>query len=244
MKTKRVLYKYIVNASARKACLNRRRSSLINKVEEITKLCGVRAFIVIYSPDEQEPIFWPSRDDVVRIMHQFIQLPEMERNQKKMNQESYMKDKVKKLEDQVQQLCKRNREMEAHQLIQQMRMGGKTLNDFSATELNNLDEYAKEKLTMIQRRRRIALNIPSMSKLDKGKNLVQENRWSNNLDPWFMNTPRASDAATETTSDGDVLGHRIANMKEVARSEMSDSQASSSDDSGESCDPFAPYYKY
>lgn len=185
--TKRAMHEYIVNDSARKACLKKRWPSLIKKVREITILCGVRVCVVIYIPNEPEPVFWPSRAEVVRIMQHFIRVPEMEKSRKKMNQESYLKDKIKKLEEQVKQLWERNREMEAQHFMRQMRMGGKTLNEFSLIELRKLEDFAYEKLTMIQKKRNRRVVAATAPTTAPSSRQVVEIR---NSDPWSIVKPR------------------------------------------------------
>ncbi|KAG8499911.1 hypothetical protein CXB51_006594 [Gossypium anomalum] len=52
---------WVSNDSARRASLKIRRSGLMKKMSELTTLCGNRACLIIYSPDESEPIVWLSR---------------------------------------------------------------------------------------------------------------------------------------------------------------------------------------
>ncbi|GKV29732.1 hypothetical protein SLEP1_g38633 [Rubroshorea leprosula] len=147
MTRKKVKLVWIANDAARKASLKKRRAGLIKKVGELTTLCGVRAFIVIYSPDEVEPSIWPSRSSIQQLLTRFHGLPEMERSKKMMNQETYMKERVAKIQDLMKRHQRRNKEAEATLLLHQVN-GGKELGEFHVTELQGLlwmlDEISKE----------------------------------------------------------------------------------------------------
>ncbi|GLT90149.1 hypothetical protein SLE2022_080950 [Rubroshorea leprosula] len=147
MTRKKVKLVWIANDAARKASLKKRRAGLIKKVGELTTLCGVRAFIIIYSPDEVEPSIWPSRSSIQQLLTRFHGLPEMERSKKMMNQETYMKERVAKIQDLMKRHQRRNKEAEATLLLHQVN-GGKELGEFHVTELQGLlwmlDEISKE----------------------------------------------------------------------------------------------------
>ncbi|KAJ6316526.1 hypothetical protein OIU78_019746 [Salix suchowensis] len=120
MARKKVKLMWIVNDAARKASLKKRRDGLLKKVSELTILCGIEAFVIIYCPDDPEPAIWPSRPDVRRLATRFQNIPAMERSKKMMNQESYLKERMGKLNDQSRKHLKMNRELEMDDLMQQV----------------------------------------------------------------------------------------------------------------------------
>ncbi|KAJ4843609.1 hypothetical protein Tsubulata_020311 [Turnera subulata] len=120
MTRKKVKLEWIANDSARKASLKKRRAGLLKKVSELATLCGVSAFVIIYSPDDPEPVVWPSRQVVEQLMVRYQSLPDMEKTKKMMNQEGYLKDRKSKMEDQVQKQLRNNMEMELGYLLHQI----------------------------------------------------------------------------------------------------------------------------
>ncbi|MBA0799578.1 hypothetical protein Gohar_010087 [Gossypium harknessii] len=45
---------------------------------ELTTLCGTEACLVMYSPNKQPPVVWPSHNEVQRLIERFYQAPEFE----------------------------------------------------------------------------------------------------------------------------------------------------------------------
>ncbi|PPS08170.1 hypothetical protein GOBAR_AA12474 [Gossypium barbadense] len=79
MTRKKVKLAWIANNTTRRASLKKRRLGLVKKVMELTTLCGIEACLVIYSPDEQEPMVWPSQEEARRLIQKFYQVPEIKR---------------------------------------------------------------------------------------------------------------------------------------------------------------------
>ncbi|KAG8482770.1 hypothetical protein CXB51_024395 [Gossypium anomalum] len=90
---------------------------------ELTTLYSAEACLVIYSPDEQPPVVWPSHDEVQRLIEKFYQAPEFERIKKMMNLETYMKEKISKLQDQLKKMNRKNMELEAGKFMLQIHQG-------------------------------------------------------------------------------------------------------------------------
>ncbi|TYI05952.1 hypothetical protein ES332_A10G125200v1 [Gossypium tomentosum] len=93
MTRKKVKLAWIANNTTRRASLKKRRLGLVKKVMDLTTLCGIEACLVIYSPDEQEPMVWPSQEEARRLIQKFYQ-------------------KVSKLQDQLKKMNKKNVEVE------------------------------------------------------------------------------------------------------------------------------------
>ncbi|GAV63874.1 SRF-TF domain-containing protein [Cephalotus follicularis] len=151
MTRKKVKLAFITNDSARKASLKKRRVGLLKKVSELTILCGVDAFVIIYSPDDNEAAVWPSPPQVQQLLARYQSIPEMERSKKMMNQESYLKERVGKEEDQIKKLNKKRGEAELDYLMHQIHQG-KPLDDFHVHELQTLALLIDEKRKDIRRK--------------------------------------------------------------------------------------------
>lgn len=161
MKRKKVFYGYIQNESARKASLKKRKPGLLKKLEEVSILCGTKACGIIYSPNEEKPAFWPSELEVEQMLRQYEATPDLEKNNvKKLNQETYIQERVKKLQEQLKQLDSTNREMENSYYLHQIYRAGKTWREFLQTDLVNLKDYVEERRRAIERRRQFYHQVP------------------------------------------------------------------------------------
>ncbi|XP_065855078.1 agamous-like MADS-box protein AGL80 [Euphorbia lathyris] len=122
MTRKKVKLMWIANDTARKTSLRKRRIGLCKKVEELTTLCAVKGFVAIYSPGEAEPLMWPSLPKVKEMMAKFLSIPELERFKKMMNQESYLKERMYKIEELINKESKKNREGELSFLMNKLKV--------------------------------------------------------------------------------------------------------------------------
>ncbi|XP_007028008.2 PREDICTED: agamous-like MADS-box protein AGL28 [Theobroma cacao] len=151
MARKKVKLAWIVNDSARKASLKKRRLGLLKKVNELTTLCGVNACVIICSPDETEPVVWPSQDVVQQQLVRFQSMPELERQKKMMNQETYLREKVTKEQEQLTKCQRRNKEIQMTHFMHQINQG-KGLNELNLSELLGLTWFVEEKIKEIRKR--------------------------------------------------------------------------------------------
>ena len=145
MTRKKVKLMWIVNDSARKASFKKRRVGLLKKVSELTTLCGVNAFVVIYGPDNEEPAAWPSRQVVQQLLTRFQGVPEMERHKKMMNQETYLRERATKTQEQLRKQQRKNKEMEMGHLMHQVDQG-KGLAELELFEMTGLAWMLEEKI--------------------------------------------------------------------------------------------------
>ncbi|KDP27450.1 hypothetical protein JCGZ_19811 [Jatropha curcas] len=151
MTRKKVKLVWIVNDALRKANLKKRRIGLLKKVSELTTLCGVSAFAIIYSPDETEPMFWPSRLLVEQLLMRYQNMPKIERSKKMMNQESYLKERVVKVQAQSRKNQRKNRDVEMSYLINKLHKGNGA-DDFEFNELQVLIWLLGEKMKDLRKR--------------------------------------------------------------------------------------------
>ncbi|MBA0830225.1 hypothetical protein Goarm_014769 [Gossypium armourianum] len=162
MTRKKVNLAWIENSSARRASLRKRRQGLVKKVTELTTLCGVEGGIVIYSRNEQEPIVWPSREEVERLLRKFNEVPEVESMKRSMNLETYYKEMISKSQDQLRKQNRKNKEMKVGQLMLQIEQG-KMPDDFNVNELDDLIWYGETMRTDIRKLMEFYEQFPSSS---------------------------------------------------------------------------------
>ncbi|KAF3442761.1 hypothetical protein FNV43_RR16678 [Rhamnella rubrinervis] len=151
MTRKKVKLVWIVNDNARKASFKKRRAGLLKKVSELTTLCGVSAFVIIYGPDDAEPAVWPSRQEVHRMLTRFQRVPDIERCKKMMNQEGYIRERSGKMQEQLRKHHRKNRDMEMASVMHLIHRG-KQLIEFETKELTGLVWMLEEKMKEIRRR--------------------------------------------------------------------------------------------
>lgn len=128
---------YITNDSARRATFKKRQKGLMKKVSELTTLCDIDACVIIYSPYDSQPEVWPSPLGVHRVLEQFKTMPEMEQRKKMVNQETFLRHRIAKTQEQLKKQKKENREKEiTHVMFQSLT--GKSLQGLTLTDLNDL----------------------------------------------------------------------------------------------------------
>ncbi|GMH22984.1 hypothetical protein Nepgr_024827 [Nepenthes gracilis] len=151
MGRKRVELSWIQNESSRKITFKKRKKGLGKKMEELTILCGVEGCLLILNPDGTDPFVWPSTDKAKEMLAQFESLSKIEQTKKMMNYDQYMEEANEKLCRSIAKHEKRNKEMEASQIMHQI-SHGRRIEALTIEELNVLIWYSEQKLKYIRRR--------------------------------------------------------------------------------------------
>lgn len=152
MTRKKVKLAYITNDAARKATYKKRKKGLIKKVSELSTLCDIDACAIIYSPYDTQPEVYPSPLGVQRILAKFKNMPEIEKSKKMVNQESFLRQRIAKLNEQLKKQRKENREKEITQLMFQGLADPNTLLGLSLPDLNDVDRMIDRYLKDINER--------------------------------------------------------------------------------------------
>nr|XP_043639771.1 MADS-box transcription factor PHERES 1-like [Erigeron canadensis] len=163
MTRKKVKLAFITNDSARKATFKKRKKGLMKKVNELSTLCGIDACAIIYSPYEAQPEVWPNNIGVQRVLTQFKRMPEMEQSKKMVNQESFIRQRITKANDQLKKQIKENREKEMTEVMYQCLTGKGSIANLILPDLNDLGGMVDQTLKDICRR------IESLKKAVPGK---------------------------------------------------------------------------
>ncbi|XWS66576.1 hypothetical protein CRYUN_Cryun05aG0211500 [Craigia yunnanensis] len=159
MTRKKLKLAWIANKGARKASLKKRRLGLLKKVSELTTLCGVDACLIVYSPDENEPMVWRSHAEVQRQLEEFHKMPELERLKKMMNQEAYLGERVTRAQEHLRKYQRRNKEVVIGHLMHQINQG-KGLDELNHTELHGLIWFVEEKMKEIRKCNEFFQQVP------------------------------------------------------------------------------------
>ncbi|XP_071695264.1 agamous-like MADS-box protein AGL80 [Rutidosis leptorrhynchoides] len=138
MTRKKVKLEFIDDDSKRKATFKKRKKGLMKKVNELSTLCGIDACAIIYSPYEPQPEVWPNNIGVQRVLAQFKRMPEMEQSKKMVNQDSFIRQRITKTNDQLKKLIKENRDKEMTEVMYQCLTGKGSIANLILPDLNDL----------------------------------------------------------------------------------------------------------
>ncbi|XP_058782039.1 agamous-like MADS-box protein AGL80 [Vicia villosa] len=122
-------------------------------VDEITTLCGVEACVLIYGPYDPQLEIWPSPHGVEKVLSKFKEMPEFLQSKKMLNQETFLKQRVLKVKEQLIKQMRDNREKEMTMYMFECLYAGNIVsnNTFKA-DLNNLSCMIDMNLKHIDRR--------------------------------------------------------------------------------------------
>ncbi|KAF5728013.1 hypothetical protein HS088_TW21G00155 [Tripterygium wilfordii] len=151
MTRKKVKLAYITNDSARKATFKKRKKGLMKKVSELSTLCGIDACAIVYSPYDSQPEVWPSPVGIQRVLSQFMKMPEMEQSKKMVNQESFLRQRIVKANEQLKKQRKDNREKEMIHVMFQTLTAGQSLQSLNMMDLSDLGWLIDQNLKEIQK---------------------------------------------------------------------------------------------
>ncbi|KAK2407211.1 agamous MADS-box protein AGL80 [Trifolium repens] len=173
MTRKKVKLAFISNDATRKITYKKRQKSLLKKVDELSTLCGIDACAIIYSSFDPQPEIWPSPLGVQRVLSKFRTIPEFDKNKKMLNQETFMKQRILKAEDQVKKQLKDNKEKEMTLLMFQcLNLGEIVHNNMSMTDLNHLDWLIDQNLKDIDKRLDVEDNNNSQNQIMTTQNQI------------------------------------------------------------------------
>ncbi|ESQ40576.1 hypothetical protein EUTSA_v10016044mg [Eutrema salsugineum] len=138
-------FAWIGNQRARKNAYKKRMQGLIKKAGELTILCNMSACLIFFSRDDNRLVVWPSHEVAESLIERFYSLPDIERNQKAEDQESFIRTNTKKVENKLANCRKVITELEMDHLMFQIHNGRK-LDDLSQTEIEKLISYSSKKI--------------------------------------------------------------------------------------------------
>jgi len=120
---------------------------------EISILCGIQACAVIYSPDEpDQPELWPSEEGVESAISRFRSVSELEQSKKMFCQESFLRQRIVKVQEQLKKVRNENRKKEIGHLISQYITVGNNLENANIIDLNDISFLADQCLEDITKK--------------------------------------------------------------------------------------------
>ncbi|KAI8562877.1 hypothetical protein RHMOL_Rhmol03G0069500 [Rhododendron molle] len=151
MTRNKITLTWIANDSSRKAALKKRRAGLFKKTKELSVLADVKSCAVVYSPEDVNPAFFPSYEAVKGMFGKFMSMPMVERSQKMLTHEGYLRQRV------ISEIEKRDREKrkndkrEAQEEMNKM-FEGSDLRELDIGRLNKLSSLVVDKLKELEER--------------------------------------------------------------------------------------------
>ncbi|KAK8700358.1 hypothetical protein V6N13_018755 [Hibiscus sabdariffa] len=147
----RVKLAYITNDATRKATYKKRKKGLVKKASELSTLCDVEACVVIYSSAcDSQPEVWPSTVTAHHMLSKFKEMPATEQRNRTVTQESLVRKRRAKVEEQLKRLREKNRRKELTQVMYQ-NIGGNG-NTMKKEDLNDLSWLIDQNLNAIDNR--------------------------------------------------------------------------------------------
>ena len=143
---------YITNNAARKAMYKKRKMGLIKEVSELRTLCNVDACAIIYSPDDSQPEVYPSPLGAVRVVAKFKNMTEKKHIKKMRDQESFLQQCSAKVNEELENRRKKNREKEITKLLLKGLVAPNSLQDLSLPDLNDVSSLIEQYLKDIDQR--------------------------------------------------------------------------------------------
>lgn len=155
MPKKKVKLAWIKNNHARAISLRKKIIELQKKVRELTILCDVKACMIISSPNEPEPVVWPSAETTLGLLDRFFALPKFEREKKAMRVESYLQEKTNNIHEQLIKVKKQINTYAIDELMLQIQEDHRTIADFNLSETYALLSFSRD--TIISCRKKLEI---------------------------------------------------------------------------------------
>ncbi|XP_021831267.1 agamous-like MADS-box protein AGL80 [Prunus avium] len=169
---------WIEDDKSRKACYRKRKICLLKKLNELTILCDVSAFVIIYCPEKDELVVWPSRPVVQELLEKFLRLPLADQCRKMLDQKAYLKERAAKFQEQIKKAKKKNHEMKMKDILHKIQEG-KPLSEFETSDLIDFVLFLEEKMLEIQERVELLERHVPQGAGDKEKGKEIENNAAN-----------------------------------------------------------------
>ncbi|KAL1188158.1 Agamous-like MADS-box protein AGL80 [Cardamine amara subsp. amara] len=151
MTIKKIKLAWIENNNSRALSLRKRRLAFSKKVNELTILCDVRACIIMFSPNEAEPMVWPSVESARLLLDEFFAIPDFKRRKKETNLQEYLQEKTKKVQEILIRTQKEIMEYLTDQLMVQLQHG-RRISDLNMCEVYTLLSYSKVQIMLYRKR--------------------------------------------------------------------------------------------
>uniref|UniRef100_M1DN38 Type I MADS box transcription factor n=1 Tax=Solanum tuberosum TaxID=4113 RepID=M1DN38_SOLTU len=154
----KVNYAFIDDDSKRKISYNKRLKGLLKKSDELKTLCDVEVATVIYGTYRNEPYTFPNNDVVRNTFIKFKELATLDRSKNMVTREEFTMQRIKKLEEQLQNVRKENRVKEMTNEMYEVFERKAISVDMNPSYLNDLRCVIKKNLKQVRELTNVSSN--------------------------------------------------------------------------------------
>ncbi|CAL5202708.1 unnamed protein product [Lathyrus oleraceus] len=173
---------YIINNSTRKATFKKRKDGIINKMNELSTLCGIDACAIIYGENYPQAEVWPSRVGVRNVLSRFMSLPELERSKKMVDLESFLAQSIMKAKGMLRKQVEENQKKEMAYVISQfIHTGGYNMANVSSNDVTSLSAFIDTNLKEVEQRLN-SMDVQDQEEVANGARVVNEGDMLANMD--------------------------------------------------------------
>ncbi|KAL0919602.1 hypothetical protein M5K25_011706 [Dendrobium thyrsiflorum] len=151
MARKKTKLAYITNDATRRITLRKRRHGLLKKVYELSVLCNVPSCAIIYSPQETDPVVWPSTGEARELLNQFNATEGLSKETNMMNQEKFLLKQIVKLRGQLSRIMAENDDLSGEILLLEC-MAGRSVCDLGIYELGLVGRVVGRRIEAVDAR--------------------------------------------------------------------------------------------
>ncbi|KAL1190820.1 MADS-box transcription factor PHERES 2 [Cardamine amara subsp. amara] len=149
MGRRKIRHQFISDNSTRRVTFKKRKDGLLKKLKELTILCGLPAFAIIYSEYKVGPELWPNRNEVCSLLNRLSELPVEKQTKYKMNQNDIMNMMAQDAEKKIEKVRFHKRSMDLG--LMAMFKDLSTYGDYS-DELNKAAKVFENKFKAVRER--------------------------------------------------------------------------------------------
>lgn len=115
----------------------------MKKVKEVTILCDVKACMILFSLNEEEPIVWPSVEKTRDLLDNFFSLPEIEKKKKRDEYRVILEGEDREVHQQLMKTQKKNMNYVIDQLMRQLHHGHR-IEDLNLSRIFALISFSRD----------------------------------------------------------------------------------------------------
>ncbi|XP_047306350.1 agamous-like MADS-box protein AGL80 [Impatiens glandulifera] len=161
---KKVQLSYILNRTLRKASFKKRKACIVKNLDELTTLCGVEGCTIIYSEFDSQPDVWSSTDEARRIITKYLGFPKIDQVKRKVNQETFTRQRIEKVQEKLKRQQRENRHKEMTYIMFQSMINPLTaLSNLNVEGFEDLTRVASQYLMEVEKLMEIRLRDSSSS---------------------------------------------------------------------------------
>jgi hypothetical protein len=119
----KIKIQWIEERAVRQAAFRKRHATLFDKARDLSILCQVQAAVVVYGRGEAEPKVWPGVPEATEILQRYRDLPAPLKEARKLDNEIFARQRVKKMRKRVDSCKATSRRLEVNLVLNEVSLG-------------------------------------------------------------------------------------------------------------------------